>query len=109
VRDYVYVKDVAGAYLTLAERMDDAELHGLAYNIGTGEPVSVLDLTHRLLAACDRPDLEPIVQNAAHGEILRQYLSTGRAAQKLGWQPSASLNDRLRETVAWYRTHLDKL
>jgi CDP-glucose 4,6-dehydratase len=105
VRDYVYVKDVASAYLRLAEKMDDAALHGRAFNIGTGEPVSVLDLTRRLLAAADRSDLEPLVQNTASSEILRQYLSTDAAREVLGWTPSAGLDARLREAVDWYRAH----
>lgn len=108
MRDYVYVKDVAGAYLRLAERMDDAALHGRAFNIGTGEPVSVLDLMQRLLAAAGREDLQPIVQNTAHGEISKQYLSSELARELLGWEPSAGLDDRLRETVDWYRAHADR-
>lgn len=109
VRDYVYVKDVVSAYLLLAERMDDPSLHGLAFNIGTGEPVSVLDLTRRVLAAAGRPDLEPDVRNTAHGEIPRQYLAADFARERLGWVPGGSLDDRLRETVAWYRAHPEGL
>ncbi len=109
VRDYVYVKDVAQAYLTLAECMDDSKLHGQAFNIGTGEPVSVLDLTHRLLVAAGREDLEPLVQNAAHSEILRQYLSSDRARATLGWKPTAGLDERLLDTVEWYRSHIEKM
>ena len=105
IRDYVYVKDVVGAYLLLAERMDDTALHGQAFNIGTGEPVSVLDLTRRVLRAADRPDLEPDVQNNASREIPRQYLSADHARAVLGWQPGGTLNERLRDTVDWYRTH----
>ena len=103
VRDYVYVKDAVSAYLKLAEKMDSPALHGRAFNIGTGEPVSVLELTRRLLDAAGRPGLEPLVQDTARGEILRQYLSTADARDILGWTPSAGLDDRLRETVAWYR------
>lgn len=105
VRDYVYVKDVVTAYLVLAERMDDSALHGRAFNIGTGEPVSVLDLTRRTLAAAGRPDLEPLVQNTASSEILRQYLDSGAAREVLGWSPGAGLDGRLRETAEWYRDH----
>jgi CDP-glucose 4,6-dehydratase len=110
IRDYVYVKDVVAAYLLLAERMDDAALHGGAFNIGTGEPVSVLELTRRVLAAADRADLEPDVRNTAgKGEILRQYLSSEKASAVLGWAPGGSLDARLRETVEWYRAHMASL
>ena len=103
IRDYIYVKDAVAAYLLLAERMDDASVHGKAFNFGTGEPVSVIDLTRRLLTAAARPDLEPDVQNTASNEIQRQYLSTELARKVLGWAPGRTLGDRLQETVAWYR------
>jgi CDP-glucose 4,6-dehydratase len=105
IRDYVYVKDVASAYLHLAERMDDPGLHGQAFNIGTGEPVSVLELTHRILAVTGRSDLEPIIQSNASREIPRQYLSSEKARDILGWQPGGNLDHRLRETADWYRAH----
>jgi len=103
IRDYIYVKDAVAAYLLLAERMDDGSVHGKAFNFGTGEPVSVIDLTRRLLTAAARPDLEPDVQNTASNEIQRQYLSTEFARKVLGWAPGRTLGDRLQETVAWYR------
>jgi CDP-glucose 4,6-dehydratase len=106
MRDYVHVQDIALAYLLLAERMDDAKLHGQAFNFGTGEPLSVLELTRRLIAAAGRTDIAPDVRNEAKGEILHQYLSSERA-RELGWRPSKSIDERLAETVAWYRDYLD--
>ncbi|MEZ5977447.1 MAG: NAD-dependent epimerase/dehydratase family protein [Planctomycetota bacterium] len=106
MRDYVHVRDIANAYILLAEKMEDPAVHGRAYNFGTGEPMSVLDLTRRLLAACGREDLEPDVLNEGKGEILHQYLSSDRARDELGWRPGASVGERLDETVAWYREHL---
>ena len=102
VRDYVYVRDVVNAYLTLAERMDDPSIHGQAFNFGTGEPVAVLDLTHRILRLAGRPDLEPVVQNNGSREIQAQYLSSERANGILGWWPGATLDQRLSETIDWY-------
>ncbi len=103
VRDYIHVEEVVEAYLRLAERMDDASLHGLAFNFGTGEPVSVLDLTWRILRLMKREDLEPRVLDEARAEIPAQYLSSERAERLLGWRPVASLDERLRETIEWYR------
>lgn len=106
VRDYVYVGDIVSAYLLLAEQMERPEVAGKAFNFGTGEPVSVLDLTRRTLAAAGRPDLQPIVENNAHGEIQNQYLSSRLARDLLGWEPAANLDQRLRETADWYRERL---
>ncbi len=105
MRDYVFVLDIARAYMMLAEHMDDKSIHGTAFNFGTGEPVSVLELTNKMLKVADREDLKPDVQNTAHGEILHQYLSSTKAREVLGWEPAASLSDRLQETYNWYREH----
>ena len=105
VRDYVFVDDAVHGYLLLAERMTDPSIRGMAFNLGTGEPVSVRELVHRLLTICNRGDLKPIVENKASGEIANQYLSSGRASNLLGWTPSAHLNQRLTETVRWYECH----
>ncbi len=103
MRDYVYVLDIARAYMMLAEHMDDSSIHGKAFNFGTGEPVSVLELTQKILKVAGREDLKPDVQNNAHGEILHQYLSSTMAREVLGWEPAATLSDRLQETYSWYR------
>ncbi|MGE4323700.1 MAG: NAD-dependent epimerase/dehydratase family protein [Sphingobium sp.] len=105
VRDYVHVDDIVRGYLLLGAHMGDADVVGRAFNFGTGEPVSVLDLTRRTLAAAGRSDLEPDIRNIAHGEIQAQYLSSSLAAEKLGWAPGAGLDERLAQTVLWYREH----
>jgi CDP-glucose 4,6-dehydratase len=101
-RDYVFVKDIAAAYMTLAEHMEDKSIHGKAYNFGTGEPLSVLEFIRLILKAANREDLEPDVQNTAEGEILHQYLSSDLAKTTLNWKPAASVVDRLAETYEWY-------
>lgn len=105
IRDYVHVKDIVTGYLVLAERMDDPKIHGKGYNFGTGEPVSVLDLTRMILKAAGREDLEPVILNEARGEIFHQYLSSDLARSALGWRPGAPLADRLGEAIDWYRTY----
>lgn len=109
IRDYVHVSDIATAYLTLAEKMDDAAIRGRAFNFGTGEPKTVLDLTKTILRAAGREDLEPVILNEVRGEIRHQYLSNDRAIAELGWTPGAPVEQRLEETIAWYRSYFDQL
>src|SRR5690606_2792037 len=108
VRDYVHVREIARAYLLLAERMDDPSLHGLAFNFGSGEPMSVLEITRAILAEAGREDLEPVILNEAKAEIPRQYLSWERARTRLGWRPEKPLSAHLRDTIEWYREYLPR-
>jgi CDP-glucose 4,6-dehydratase len=105
IRDYIYIRDVVGGYLTLAEAMDRPEIRGRAFNLSTEEPLSALELTHRILAVMGRQDLEPVILNETQAEIQEQHLSAGRARSELGWAPRHTLEQSLSETVDWYRSY----
>jgi CDP-glucose 4,6-dehydratase len=102
IRDYVFIADVVRGYMLLAEAMEDRTIHGKAFNFGGGEPVSVLELTQRILMLARREDLAPVIRNNANGEIRNQYLSSARAQALLDWKVGADLDARLCETFAWY-------
>jgi CDP-glucose 4,6-dehydratase len=107
VRDFLYVEDAAEAYLLLAERLAaDPSLAGEAFNFGLEMRPTMLELTRKVLQVMGRPDLEPIVQNAASAEIREQYLDAGKARTRLGWKPRFGMDDGLRRTIDWYRGHL---
>lgn len=106
VRDYIYVKDVAQAYLCLAEGFDDKEVGGEAFNFSAESPTSVLALVTMIqrLMGCER--LTPDVRNDTRGEIRDQYLSAAKARTVLGWKPNYSAEVGLGETIDWYRRFL---
>jgi CDP-glucose 4,6-dehydratase len=105
-RDYFYVKDGAAAYLHLAECMArDPDVHGHAFNFSTETPMTVLEMTHRILQLMDS-SLAPRVLNEASNEIKNQFLSAEKAKRMLCWAPSYHVNDALCETVAWYRAFI---
>lgn len=106
IRDYFYVKDAALAYIHLAEKMDDAKIHGEVFNFSNELQISVLELTNKILKLMGRTDLKPVILNQAEHEIRHQYLSAKKAREMLGWKPKYNLDDALKETVEWYTKFL---
>jgi CDP-glucose 4,6-dehydratase len=106
-RDYIYVEDAADAYLAVAGSLDRPELRGRAWNAGSGEPLSVLEVVTRLIAISGR-DLEPDIQGTGvpHGEIDRQYLDPTAIREELGWSPKWDLDRGLRAAWDWYERTL---
>jgi len=102
IRDYIYIKDAALAYILLAEKMDDAGIHGEAFNFSNEQQITVLELVQRILKLMGREDLPPDILNQADNEIKHQYLAAGKAREKLGWQPQYDIDTALKETIAWY-------
>jgi len=107
VRDYIYVRDVVEAYLTLAQKMGDLELQGQAFNFSSGRLLSVLELTEMILELLGRSDLKPVILNEAKSEIKNQFLSSEKAHACLGWQSKYGMEQGLLETIEWYRAFFE--
>lgn len=108
VRDYIYVKDVVSAYLTLAAAViDRPDLRGEAFNFGYDRPVTVLEIVQRILTLMGQDHLVPDIRNTASGEIRSQYLSSEKARRTLDWSPAYGLDDGLKNTIAWYVPRLE--
>lgn len=106
VRDYLYVRDAAAAYLQLADRIGDDGVAGRAFNFSDESPLTVLELVEAIRERMDKRGIEPVVLGSAVGEIHDQVLSAERARALLGWKPTHDLATGLDETIAWYSDYL---
>jgi dTDP-glucose 4,6-dehydratase len=98
VRDWLHVSDHCRGIDAVIERGTSGEV----YNIGGGNEVRNVDLTHMLLRLVDRPaSLIREVQDRP-GHDLRYSLNTAKL-RALGWQPQVAFEDGLKDTVRWYR------
>ncbi len=106
-RDYLYIEDAVHAYRHLAEKMDDASTHGQAFNFSAENPLTVLEMTERILSLMNS-GLKPNVLGIAKNEIPDQYLSAAKARSMLGWKSQYSVDEGLKKTIAWYTNHYSK-
>lgn len=106
LRDYVYIEDVVSAYIAAAVKACEGKFFGEAFNIGTGKPITVLELTSLILELCGRSDIEPVVEGRGKPlkEIQHQYVSVEKAQRLLGWRPRHELSEGLLKTIDWYRS-----
>jgi CDP-glucose 4,6-dehydratase len=100
-RDYLHASDAVEAYLAVADSLP--RLRGRAWNVGPGEPISVLDISTRLIGVSGK-DLEPDIQGTGTptGEIDRQHLDSTRIREELDWRPQVDLGEGLSEAWSWY-------
>ncbi len=92
-RDYVYVGDVAGAFLAAA----DGDRGG-PYNVGTGVETSVLALGAEVAEASGTA-FEPEFAPARLGEVKRTAVDPALADRELGWTASHDLSQGLAKTL----------
>lgn len=103
-RDFLYVEDAVRAYLAIAEALP--RVGGEAFNAGADSVHSVREVIS-LLCAVTGTDVEPDVQGQGtpDGEIDRQYVDSTKLRELTGWRPQVGLEEGLRRTVEWYRSH----
>ena len=99
VRDYIHVTDLARAH---ASALDHAAAHpgAEAFNIGTGQGYSVLDMVKAFSRAADRPIPYRIVPRR-DGDIARSLADPTRANTVLGWRAELGLDDMCASTWNW--------
>jgi UDP-glucose 4-epimerase len=106
VRDFVYVDDVADAFLRAGAT--DA-VNGEVFNIGGSEPTAHRDLVALLLdvAGGGRMTLIDWPPDKKAIDIGSFYADSSRFATATGWAPRVPLREGLARTVRYYREHLD--
>ena len=96
-RDYVYVSDVARAFVAAA----DAQRGG-TYNVGTGNQTSTARLLEILQNAAET-SIEPKQVDLQAGELQASALDSSLIEREFGWKPTVEIEDGLRKTFEWYR------
>ena len=99
-RDWLHVEDHCRA----VDLLIDKGVSGEVYNIGGGNQVKNVDLTHRILKVLGKPAslIKPVADRQGHDR--RYSLDTGKL-EALGWKPGHQFDDGLVQTVEWYREH----
>jgi dTDP-L-rhamnose 4-epimerase len=96
-RDFISVHDIVQANKLVMEKSKaDYEM----FNVGTGKPVSILDIARTLSKLYGKNIRPEIVNKYRSGDIRHCYADISKL-RKLGFKPSVSFEDGMRELVEW--------
>lgn len=99
-RDFVSVWDIVQAFV----RALTTEHHGEVFNIGSGEPQTILEIAQRAIAVMGA-DLEPAVTGKYRvGDIRHCFADIDKARRLLGYEPRVRFADGLLELAQWLET-----
>ena len=103
-RDFTFVRDTAAAFLAVGTAPEE-QVAGRVLNAGTGREISIGDLVTTIGTLMERPAraVEDERRLRPEGsEVMRLVCDASALAEATGWSPSHTLEDGLRETVAWF-------
>ena len=100
--DYIYIEDAADAVCAVAQRDDAAGI----FNLGSGTAPPLREIIERI-----RLEIDPRLP-VGYGEVPYRpdqvmHLEAGidRLVAGTGWRPKTGLDEGIRNTVNWYRSH----
>ena len=99
VRDYIHVVDLAQGHLAALDKL--SEVSGVhAWNLGTGQGASVLDVVKAFAAASGR-DVPYKVLPRRGGDAPVSLADPTRAREELGWQGTRTLDEMCADSWRW--------
>ncbi len=104
VRDWCYVEDHCSAMdLVINGALKDQKIIGETFCVGGDSEKSNIEITNILLEIfeMDNSWIEKIHHRLGHDE--RYAIDSSKIKKMLGWEPGNKLEDRLAETVQWYK------
>lgn len=105
-RDYIYVSDVAEAYVKMMNHMfkDKKKLH--IYNLGSKYNFTanqVVDKIYKIM----KVNLKSVIKNKSRIEIEAQKLNYSKAKKDLKWSPKVNFKSGILKTLKWYKDNLN--
>jgi nucleoside-diphosphate-sugar epimerase len=101
-RDFTYVKNVAEANLIACKVPG---VGGQVFNVACGDRITVNSMLQQINKITGK-DITPIYAEPRAGDIKHSQADITRAKEHLGYQPTVSFEEGLRNTIEWYRNNL---
>ena len=102
-RDFVFAGDNVAASLSA---LSSDKANGHAINIGTGRPVTILDLAERIIALSGRKGKIKFLKPRM--DILHRFPAVEKMRAILAYTPRVSLDEGLKETIRWYENNVKR-
>ncbi len=96
-RDFIHVSDIVQANLLA---MTNSKADYGAFNVGTGKPITVVEIAQTLAQFYGKKTAPDLVQKYRAGDI-RHCIADISKLQSLGFRPSVSLAEGLKQLVEW--------
>ncbi len=108
-RDFTYIADVSRVVSKLIDRVPGADpaaggVRAKIYNVGNHRPeelLHVVNLLEKELGRTAKKEMLPMQP----GDVLETFADIEELTRDTGFRPDTSIEDGIRDFVAWYRTH----
>lgn len=107
LRDFLYVGDLVECFLMVATY---PQAYGEVFNVGTGVPISFIDVARKIvdIAGNGRVDFTEFTPERKEVEPGDYYTDISKIKGVAGWEPTISLDEGIKRTIAFYQKHKER-
>jgi UDP-glucuronate 4-epimerase len=108
-RDFTYIDDVSRVVLRLIDHIPADDGRGGSaparlYNVGNHHPEELIDVVAILERELGRAAVKDMLPMQP-GDVTETFADVGDLMRDVGFRPQTSIEDGIRDFVAWYRGH----
>ena len=96
-RDYLHVVDLSIGHIKALEKLESSENGVYIYNLGTGTPISVLELVNTFIKV-NNIDVPYKIGKRRDGDLDEFYAEPKKAKEELNWVATKTLEDMCRDS-----------
>ena len=97
LRDYIHVVDLAKGHLKALEYLDKSENGVYKHNLGTGKPVSVLEIVNAFMKV-NNVDVPYKIGARRPGDLAKLYADPSKAEKELDWKATKTIEDMCKDS-----------
>ncbi|OGI00314.1 MAG: hypothetical protein A2Y25_01645 [Candidatus Melainabacteria bacterium GWF2_37_15] len=99
IRDYMYVKDVAEAFVEIV----NCEIQGII-DIGSGQGIKVKDIIYKITEKMNGHELIKLgTKKTSLNEVSHSIADISRLKNEVGFLPQFTIDDGLEQVIKWHR------
>lgn len=102
LRDFCYIDDVVNGILMA---LDNDKVNGEVINLASGKMVSIRTMIENVRDSIGKGKPEFGIVPYRVGENMELYADISKAKRLLGWKPATTLENGLKKTIDYYKTH----
>jgi UDP-glucose 4-epimerase len=102
-RDFIYVDDIVAGLILCALRADPGEV----YNLASGVETTIKELAELINQLTDNPSPVKYLPGRDWDRSGRRLGCIEKSDEQIGFQAKTTLQDGLKKTIEWTKTHLD--
>ncbi len=104
LRDYLYIDDLTESLITIA---DSDGAYGEVYNVGSGVPLSFVDLANKIIeiSGSGRVDYTEFTTERKALEPGDYYADITKIKKTINWSPKISIDEGIKKTIEYYKKY----